>query len=75
MTNYYSFANSATKLADPDDINVTHVSECGGCPIRGCIRSEPHDHVCISWDGNGYTHENTWISADAEHTVDLEENR
>lgn len=71
MCGYYSLANSATPIGIPEDIMVTTMVESGTCGLRGCIKSEEHTHVYFSWDGNGHSHEQSWISADEKSTINL----
>jgi hypothetical protein len=68
---YYSLANSATQAGNPTDIMVTTMSEDGSCPLKGCIRGGKHEHTYFSWDGNGHSHETSWISADSDDVIDL----
>lgn len=73
MCGYYSLANEATSTAIPDDIMVTTMTESESCGLRGCIKSYEHTHIYFSWDGNGHSHEKTWISADEKSTINLDD--
>lgn len=69
---YYSFAGAASGKTDPDE---THVYTYGGadCDRQKC---GPHcEHTVFMWSGNEYSKDHTWIAAEKEFILNLEEAR
>jgi len=72
---YYSLANGARSAEDPDEINVFRVKGNGhGCDLRGCVHDDC-EHIVIEWGGYPYAKQNTWIAAEDDDFIDLEDAR
>lgn len=70
---YYSFAGAARGKTDPDETHIYNVAG-SDCDVDGCVE-ERCDHTVIMWSGNEYSKDNTWIAADNDNTIDLEDVR
>ena len=67
----YSYAGPSRGQDNPEDIRVADVDEeCGDVEHR-----RDHDPTClvIIWSGNEYSSHRSWISADKDSRVNLED--
>lgn len=69
---HYSYAGTARGNTDPEEIHAVSV-EGDTCEIERCDCS--HDHFVLMWSGNEYSKDHTWIIADDDHTISLEDAR
>lgn len=75
MMGYYSFVGESRSDEDPSEINVFTVRGNGeGCSLRGCVHADC-EHVVIEWDGEPYSKQNTWIAAEDDDYISLDEVR
>lgn len=74
MSYYHSFSPSGQGTGDPDDINVVNVDEDDGtCEKLHC--GIDASHLVIMWSGGEYSNNHTWISAEDNAVIPLEEVR
>lgn len=69
---YHSFAGPSRGLTNPTDIYAVNVDE-GGCEVPRCTQDD--EHFVLMWSGNEYSKNHTWIMADKEYTISLEDAR
>lgn len=70
---YYSFAGDARGQTDPVEAHIYDV-EGSDCGVDGCVDDNCH-HTVIMWSGNEYSKDHTWIAAESDYVVDLNEVR
>jgi hypothetical protein len=58
---------------DPEEIWVIDPSNADGVPEDE--RAEFADEVIFAWSGNGYAKHSSWISAEEEYVIDLDDCR
>lgn len=73
MTPFYSLSPGGVEVRNPDNIMIMRKT-VDEHPDSRRMGDESADFG-ISWSGNGYSRRNTWIIADQEHTINLEEAR
>lgn len=66
-----SIAGPEKGLDIPEEIDIFTVSQRDHPESR----DEDGQHSVIQWDGGEYCRQNTWIMADEDTIIDLDENR
>lgn len=69
---FYSFAGPARGKTDPEEVHEWEVE--GECFIDNM---DPHGepHTVMMWSGNEYSKNHTWIAAEEDAVIDLEQVR
>jgi hypothetical protein len=67
---HYSYAGTSRGKTDPEEIHAVTV-DGGACEIERCEDEE--EHFVLMWSGNEYSKDHTWIMADTDYTVSLDD--
>lgn len=70
---YYSFAGPSKGKTDPTDVDKVTVSD-EQCDVDGCTKDHC-EHVVFMWSGGEYSKNASWIAAESEYTITLEDAR
>lgn len=73
MSRDYSFAGPEKGTVNPDEIEVYNISECEN--ERAKLVATTQASTIIQWDGSEYSRRLTWIMADEDSILDLEDCR
>lgn len=69
----HSYAPSGAGTDDPESVVFFDVED-EQCGINSCTQ-ETCDHFVLMWTGNEYSHNHTWLTAEPDAVLDLEEVR